>query len=89
MAAEHLAPDEFASLQLELRVLSAQALAGDSVDFRPLAEALRNAIGISGRRTAHLTLERALADLQAAFGPAAALDDLTAMVARLEAAYGV
>lgn len=95
LAAEHLPPDEFASLQLELRVLSAQAQAqgqeqwADSVDFRPLAETLRNAVGMSGRRTAHLTLERALADLQAALGPDAALDDLRTMVARLEAAYGV
>jgi geranylgeranyl pyrophosphate synthase len=89
-AAEQLGEMAFAALQAELRMLSARSGAGMPVaaETEALAERLRTAVGMRGRRAARVYLQRALGDLERETGPAPGLAELRATVAALEDAYG-
>lgn len=87
-AARDLDQRAFAALQGEARVIQARALAGHHPDTETLAAALRTAVGLRGRRTTRVLLERAMGDLESHVGPAPELRRVRDELARLEAAYG-
>ena len=87
-AAEALDEISFAALQADARVVHAQAAAGRPAATEALATALRNALGVQGRRVARQELARGVGELAHAVGPRPEIPDITAEIARLEAAYG-
>lgn len=86
-AAQDLDEVRFAALQADARVLTAHVRAGVPTDARTLAEQLAAATALRGRRSARVLLDRALADLRAAFPGAPELDVVAEELRRLEAAY--
>ena len=87
-AAEALDEISFAALQADARVVHAQAAAGRPAPTDALATALRNALGVRGRRVARQELARGVGELAQAVGPRPEIPDITAEIARLEASYG-
>lgn len=87
-AAEALDEISFAALQADARVVHAQAAAGRPAATEALASALRNALGVRGRRVARQALARGLGELAQAVGPRPEISDITGEIARLEASYG-
>ena len=78
----------FAALQADARVVQAQAAAGRPAATEALATALRNALGVRGRRVARQELARGVGQLAPAVGPRPEIPHITAEIARLEGSYG-